>query len=89
MAKNEMAGMRRVPRESGLKVFVARNLGAMACGECGRVLLKSEVETQWRLHYSPPLCADCVPAGVYGRDPAEVAREDAEIQRRREAFPLH
>jgi hypothetical protein len=56
-----MMGRTRIPRESGLKVFVARNLGALACGECGRVLLKSEVESQWRFHWSPPLCFDCVP----------------------------
>jgi hypothetical protein len=68
----------RPPRESGLKVFVARNLGALACGECGRVLLKGEVETQWRLHYLPPLCFDCAPAPV-GPDP-EIAVEFANLR---------
>jgi hypothetical protein len=51
----------RPPRESGLRVFVARNLGALTCGECGRVLLKSEVEGQWRFHWNPPLCFECMP----------------------------
>ena len=64
----------RPPRESELRVFVARNLGAMTCGECGRIMLKSDLESQWRLHWSPPLCADCMPAYAAGPDP-EIASE--------------
>jgi hypothetical protein len=71
-------GRMRIPRESGLKVFVARNLGAMTCGECGRVLMKTEIVSVWRLHWSPPLCFDCMPAPTEP-DP-EIAAEFANLR---------
>jgi hypothetical protein len=59
--------MRRAPRRSGLKVFVAENFGAIHCAECGRVLLKSDLESIWRFHWSPPRCLDCLDLPI-GRD---------------------
>jgi hypothetical protein len=68
--------MSRTLRGNGLRVFVAENLGAMKCGTCGRMLSKSEVESVWRLHWSPPLCFDCQPT-LARSSPEEIEAERA------------